>query len=45
MLTNPDPSLQLDCVPNTARDQRISVALSNSFGFGGINSCIVVGAV
>jgi 3-oxoacyl-(acyl-carrier-protein) synthase len=38
----PDPELDLDFVPNTARSADINVALSNSFGLGGQNACIVL---
>ena len=38
----PDPALQLDVVPNVARDARVRHALSNSFGFGGQNVSLVL---
>jgi 3-oxoacyl-[acyl-carrier-protein] synthase II len=40
----PDPTIPLDVVPNEARDASVSYVLSNSFGFGGQNTCLVFGA-
>jgi len=41
-LDTPDPDCDLDYVPHTARQVKVEVCLSNSFGFGGQNDCLVV---
>jgi len=40
-LDNPDPECDLDYVPHKAREMEVNYALSNSFGFGGTNACLV----
>ncbi len=39
---DPDPELDLDYVPNVARKQAVNTAISNSFGLGGQNACLVL---
>ncbi len=41
-LDNPDSECDLDYVPHTARDLDLNIAMSNSFGFGGTNACIIL---
>jgi 3-oxoacyl-[acyl-carrier-protein] synthase II len=42
---NPDPACDLDVIPHHGRDADLNYVLSNSFGFGGINSCVILGKV
>jgi len=42
-LDEPEPENDLDYVPHVAREAPVKLALSNSFGFGGTNACLVVG--
>ncbi len=41
-LDNPDPECDLDYVPHKARDLKVTIAMSNSFGFGGHNATLVM---
>jgi 3-oxoacyl-[acyl-carrier-protein] synthase II len=40
-LDNPDPECDLDYVPHEARDVKLKCAITNSFGFGGTNACLL----
>ena len=42
---NPDPELDLDYVPNIAREKKVDYVLSNSFGFGGHNGVLLFGRI
>ena len=42
---NPDPACDLSVVPNHGREAKLRYIMSNSFGFGGINACVVLGKV
>jgi 3-oxoacyl-(acyl-carrier-protein) synthase len=42
-LDTPDPECDLDYVPNESRDADLKIVLTNSFGLGGQNACLVLG--
>lgn len=42
-LENPDPECDLDYIPNSARNMKLNRVMTNSFGFGGHNACLVLG--
>lgn len=44
-LQNPDPDCDLDYIPNVPRSMRLGKVLSNSFGFGGHNACLIISRV
>jgi 3-oxoacyl-[acyl-carrier-protein] synthase II len=42
---NPDPACDLDIVPNHGLPAELNYVMSNSFGFGGINACVILGRI
>jgi beta-ketoacyl-acyl-carrier-protein synthase II len=44
-LDTPDPECDLDYLPNQSRETTVKIAISNSFGLGGQNACLVFGAI
>jgi 3-oxoacyl-[acyl-carrier-protein] synthase II len=44
-LDNPDVTTQIDLVPHKAKKREVNIAMSNSFGFGGTNACLIVSKV
>jgi 3-oxoacyl-[acyl-carrier-protein] synthase II len=44
-LDNPDVTTQIDLVPHTAQKREVNIAMSNSFGFGGTNACLIISKV
>ncbi len=43
--TTPDPACDLDVIPNIGRQQPVRYVMNNAFGFGGINSCLILGKI
>ena len=44
-LDNPDVTTQIDLVPHKAQKREVNIAMSNSFGFGGTNACLIISKV
>jgi 3-oxoacyl-[acyl-carrier-protein] synthase II len=40
-LDNPDVETVMDLVPHTAKKREVRITMSNSFGFGGTNACLI----